>query len=239
MVEHGPVDCTRCWKNSTDVMQEEGKFRLVRDPGHWGAANPHTLILGMSKGNTQSSAYQTEEFEEVAFKGMRHRVLQAFQSVNLLPSEELERFEERFGSTESDFAFASVVRCSLTGMDRKKGVHTSDSPNVLPAFKPGMQGHRFVQSCVDQHLVSLPGRTRRVILLGNTDAYVKAVAGVLSRQRGAVDWINPMAYVSANVLFVHLAHPSPGNGHFGAYLRGEGKPGRKRQWATEALPGFG
>lgn len=235
MFQHGPVACSRCWGNSTASVQEEGSFKLVRDPGHWGASNPKTLVLGMSKGNTQSSAYQTGSFDTVAFKGMRHRVLQGLQAVGLLGGETPDEFEKRFLSTEGDFAFASVVRCSLTGHDRKKGKHTADSPNVLPVFKPSVMGHRFVQSCVDQHLATLPSRTQRVLLLGNTDAYVQAIAGILSRQRSVVEWINPMAYVSAGVVFVHLAHPSPGNGHFGAYLRGEGKPGQKRDFAKEAL----
>ncbi|MXO84755.1 hypothetical protein GRI38_01735 [Altererythrobacter aurantiacus] len=235
MFRHGSVECSRCWDSSTATVQEEGSFRLVRDPGHWGASNPETLVLGMSKGNTQSSAYRTECFDRVAFKGMRHRILQCFQSVGLLANETLERFERRFVASEKDFAFASMVRCSLTGFDRKKGKHTADSPNVLPAFKPSVVGHRFVQACVEQHLVRLPSRTSRVLLLGNTDSYVKAVAAAMSRQRGEVVWINPMAYKSADVWFVHLAHPSPGNGHFGAYIRGEGKPGLKRNLAREAL----
>lgn len=235
MFQHGPVDCVRCWKNLESTVQEEGAFRIVHDPGHWGACNPELLVLGMSKGNTQSTAYQTDTFDNVAFKGMRHRMLKGFQAVGLLAGEDASSFEKRFSSPEEDIAFASVVRCSLTGWDRKKERHTADSPNVLPAFKPTVSGHRFVKACVDQHLVSLPSRTKRVILLGNTDGYVKAIAGALSRQRSPVHWVNPMAYVSNEVLFVHLAHPSPGNGHFGAYLRGEGKPGQKRDWARMAL----
>lgn len=235
LVSHGPVNCVRCWSDPSALLQECGPFRLVRDPGHWGATDPHTLVLGISKGNTQSKAFGTEPFDGVAFKGIRHRILEAFQAVGLLPNETAASFERRFYASERDYAFASVVRCSLTGMDRKKCVHTADSPNVLPAFQRGSMGSKFVENCVDQHLVALLQRTRLVLLLGNTDAYIRSLADVLERRRSAITQINPVAYVSGGVRFVHLAHPSKGNGHFGAFIRGEGKAGMKRDWARQAL----
>lgn len=235
MLAHGPMRCARCWPDGTAAVQERGPFRLVRDPGHWGASDPHTLVLGISKGNTQASAFGTGPFDGVAFKGIRHRVLEAFQAVGLLPGETPAAFERRFSAAERDYAFASVVRCSLTGMDRKRRVHTADSPNVVPAFRRGSPGSAFVETCVDQHLVTLPQRTTRVLLLGNTDAYVAALAEVIGRRRGPVEWINAVAYASAGVRFVHLAHPSRGNGHFAAFVRGEGAAGRKRDLARAAL----
>ncbi len=235
MVSHGPVACLRCWSDTANAVQERGSFRLVRDPGHWGASAPHTLVLGISKGNTQSRAFGSEPFDGVAFKGIRHRILEAFHAVGLLLGETPGTFEQRFSASERDYAFASVVRCSITGMDRKKHVHTADSPNVLPAFQRGSPGSKFVENCVDQYLVPLPPRTRLVILLGNTDAYVTALADVIARRRGAVTPINAVAYTSDGVRFIHLAHPSKGNGHFGAFIRGEGKAGIKRDLAREAL----
>jgi hypothetical protein len=232
------MSCARCWAGVEANTQESGTFRLVRDPGHWGSSNPHTLILGISKGNTQSHAFGRDAFEAVAFKGIRHRILQVLQTLGMLADETPRQFERRFASGELDFAFASVVRCSITGMDRKKGCHTADSPNVIPAFKRGSDGSAFVENCVEQHLASLPPRTKLVILLGNTDSYVAALASVLERKRGPVRMINPVAYVSRDVLFVHVAHPSKGNGHFGAFIRGEGTAGAKRDWARHALTAY-
>jgi len=191
--------------------------------------------LGISKGNTQSRAYATEPFEQVAFKGIRHRILEILQSVGLLPDEGISRFERRFESAESEFAFASVVRCSLTGMDRKKEIHTADSPNVLPAFRPNSEGYLFVANCVDQHLAKLSPRTRLVLLLGNTGAYISALQQIIAVKRGRVTPINEVGYWTADVKFVHLARPSKGNGHFGAFVRGEETPGHKRDLARAAL----
>lgn len=235
LASHGLLSCRRCWGENSSSIQERGPFRLVRDAGHWGSSNPHTLVLGISKGNTQSQALRDGPFESVAFKGIRHRILQGFQSVGLLPNEAPADFERRFGAGESDFAFASVVRCSLTGMDRKKGCHTADSPNVIPAFKLNSDGSGFVENCVDEHLVRLPPRTRLVLLLGNTGSYISALADLIARKRGPTSFINPVAYDSRQVRFIHLAHPSKGNGHFGAFVRGEGTAGQKRDWARDAL----
>lgn len=232
---HGPVSCARCWVNASDTIQECGAFRLVRDPGHWGAAEPHTLVLGISKGNTQSKAFATAPFDSVAFKGIRHRILEVLRSVGLLLQETNEEFERRFSAAERDYAFASVVRCSITGMDRKKAIHTADSPNVLPAFRYGSAGRKFVENCVDEHLVTLPQRTSLVLLLGNTDAYIAAIANMLAYRRGTIKRINSVAYVSRDVHFVHLAHPSKGNRHFGAFVQGIGTPGIKRDLARQAL----
>lgn len=94
---HGPMMCRRCWASDGDT-QQIGKFKLVHDPGHWGASEPATLVLGISKGNTQSRAYAVGPFEQVAFKGIRHRILEIFQSVGLLPNEVASQFETRFTS---------------------------------------------------------------------------------------------------------------------------------------------
>lgn len=235
MPSHGFLSCARCWAHEAQNVRESGPFRLVRDPGHWGATTPHTLVLGISKGNTQSRAAHTDSFDRVAFKDIRHRILEAFNAVGLLKGENAGQFERRFSDSEQDYAFASVVRCSITGMDSKKLTHTADSPNVIPAFKRGSPGARFVENCVDEHLVKLPDRTKTILLLGNTDAYIASLADVIARKRGPVSRINAVAYTSQGVLFVHLAHPSRGNGHFGSFIRGEGKAGLKRDLAREAL----
>lgn len=234
-VQHGSMTCDRCWKNVAGNVQESGSSRLVRDPGHWGSANPSTLVLGISKGNTQSSAFANGNFDDVAFKGMRDRLLRVLQCGGLLAGETASQFENRFRRNELEYAFASVVRCSLTGLDRKKLIHTADSQNVIPAFKVGSPGHQFVASCVDQHLGTFPQATERIVLLGNADAYIKNLRALVRRLHSDLRGINDVAYEAGGILFVHVAHPSRGNGHFGAYVRGEGASGEKMRQAREAL----
>jgi len=216
-------------------VQHAGNFRLVRDPGHWGATNPTTLVLGISKGNTQSSAYEKGAFDAVAFKGLRERLLEVFQSVGILPNEELQEFERRFTAAEKDFAFASVVRCSLTGIDRKSSHHTTNSGNVIRAFRSQSSGYEFVSNCVDQHLVNLAPRTSLVLVLGTTGAYISTLRKIVAIKRGRVTPINEVAYWSGAVKFVHLTHPSRTNGNLYAFIRGEGTSGRKRDLARATL----
>ena len=120
-------------------------------------------------------------------------------------------------------------------MDNNKLIHTADSPNVLRVFRKASLGNRFVENCVDEHLVNLPAKTKLVLLLGNTDSYVKELRAMLVRRRGQAIPINEISYWVKGVKFVHLAHPSKGNGHFGAYVRGEGTPGKKLRWAKQGL----
>lgn len=234
-VPHGPMTCDRCWKTISASVQESGRFRLVRDPGHWGSANPSVLVLGISKGNTQSSAFRNGRFEDVAFKGIRNRLLLGLQVVGLLPGETLVRFEQRFLSGEQEYAFASVVRCSLTGFDKVKKIHTADSGNVVPAFKPGSAGYFWTSACVDQHIGHIPSATRTVILLGNSDNYMKHLRTLVSHTVGRVMPISEVAFRAGETLFVHVAHPSKGNGHFGAFISGKGASGAKMRLASAAL----
>lgn len=229
------MSCGRCWKGIATDSQDTGRFRLVRDPGHSGSSKPSVLVLGISKGNTQSNAFASCPFDEVAFKGIRDRLLQVLQTVGLLPGETVSQFELRFRASERDFAFASVVRCSLTGMDRKRGIHTADSPNVIPAFKLGSAAYAFAFACVDQHIGHLPLATRTVILLGNANLYIKRLREIVGRTLGGVTPINSVAYRAGGTLFVHVTHPSGANGHFGAFIRGEKTQGDKMRLAAAAL----
>lgn len=113
--------------------------------------------------------------------------------------------------------------------------HGPNSPNVLPAFRSQSEGYAFVSNCVDRHLVNLAARTKLVLLLGNTGTYIAALREVVAAKRGRVTPINEIAYWSAGVKFVHLGHPSKGNGHYGDFIRGEGTPGSKRDLARTAL----
>ena len=233
-VAHGAMECRRCWK-AAEMMQCVGNFKLVHDPGHWGARTPKTLVLGVSKGNTQSSAYAQGDFDEVGFKGNRRRLLEILQSIGLLSHEGITQFERRFTASESEFAFASIVRCSLTGFDVKKNVYAADSCNVLPAFLSSSDGYEWAANCVDQHLTDLPAQTKLVLLLGNQNSYIKNLKRIIANKRGPVTPINEVAYCSKGVKFIHLTQASGVNGHLRNFIRGEGTSGHKRNLAKAAL----
>lgn len=88
-------------------------------------------------------------------------------------------------------------------------------------------------------------RTRRAswCCFGKTDAYVGSFADRLRRLHPQTyRRLNPVAHStgasgSGPTLWVHAAHPSPGNGHFTAFINGaaESKQGAKREWAKAAV----
>jgi hypothetical protein len=237
-VPHGLMPCGRCWKGTTTQTRNVGDFRLVRDPGHAGSSNPSVLVLGVSKGRTQSEAIANGDFDKVGFKDCRDRLLKILQTVGLLSRQETEQnFDLRFTAGGRDYAFASVVRCSLTGLNRENK-YTADSPSVFPAFKPGSAAYPFIEACVDQHIGRLPPATRTVVLLGTTEIYIKRLGELIGRRLGGVTPISEVAYRAGGVLFVHVTHPSRGNGNFGAFISGEGPSGAKMRLATAAIRRF-
>ena len=235
---HGKLNCSVCWGRSSETVQEIGKFRFVRDPGHWGSAEAETLVLGISKGETQSKAINYDAFDEVGFKKMRPRMLEVLNAVGLLRGEDIHQFNRRFTKDERNYAFASVVRCSITGMDRKTDKYNASSPNVTPAFKAGSDGYSMVKNCITTFLKSPSLRTKLVILLGNEDAYMKSFRSIIEDVRGPIVPINSVAFNSQAIRFVHVTHPSPLNGWFSAFVKGEGKSGMKRDSARQALLPF-
>src|SRR5271168_1768124 len=117
-IEHGPLRCTRCWQGIAESEQntESGRFKLVHDPGYWGNPSPSKLVLGITKGFTQSDAMKNErDFDGVAFKKCRPNLLAVLKKLGLCKQDSVENFNRRFSASEREFGFASALRCSLTG----------------------------------------------------------------------------------------------------------------------------
>lgn len=244
---HGPVDCRLCWSGCAGRERGFGGktptgqdlFRLVNDPGAWGAPDPQILVLGMSKGNTQSDAMRRAHldgsFDAVPFRKMRPRLLQVLQAVGLMPGER--EIDHRFSATEAEYGWGSILRCSLTGWDR--GSYSGASGVVLRGMSHP-DGKGLVPACVRQHLTGLSGRTRLVILLGNAEAYMgltrRVFAGVFPDFR-PLPLSDGTAFEAGGRTYVHVGHPSPLNGHLSGFLTGgpaEGQ-GAKREGARRAV----
>lgn len=239
---HGPIACRACWTDPASRVHttSDRKFRIVNDPGAWGSTRPEILVLGISKGFTQADAYEKVNFDAVPFKGCRSRLRQSLAAIGVMDSNAdidaaMSRREQRYG-------WGSLVRCSLSGWNAKKQVYGAGTPEVLPAFEHPEAG-RFVDGCMRRFLGRLPDTTRIVVLLGNADAYVESFAERLRRLHPQTyRRLNPVAHSTGvgdtgQALWVHAAHPSPGNGHFTAFINGaaESKQGAKRECAKGAV----
>ena len=170
---NGRIGCRRCWEGrdgDTEYVSEIGRFKLVNDPASWGGRRPKVLVLGISKGNTQTNVMNISNFDEVAFKDMMKNLTDVLQTVGV--AKDVGSVKELIQADEKSFAWGSVVRCSLTGWDKKKNQFSAESGKVLPAFKDE-QMSKVCFNCMDQHLLNLPSELKLIILLGNSEAYVR------------------------------------------------------------------
>lgn len=216
---HGPIACRRCFEfaDQRERFFDVDKFRLLPPPGAYGAQNPVVAILGMTYGSTQN-LFGKEKFDEKkAFAGFRPRLDRLLKRVRVFA--EGDTCDARIKATETEFAFGSAVRCSLMGKD-DEGVYSSESTLVLPAFAERTAASVTLKNCFDVHLRYLAPRLKLVILLGNSNSYVRAIRRQLMRLFGS-DYkrLGKKAHYAKGRYWVHLTHASKGNyANFGKYL---------------------
>ena len=226
--KHGKINCQECFEKSELICQPHSKWRLRNDPGAWGSSEPAVLVLGFSKGSTQTDIYSTGKFEDVAFGGQaRNRLDRILKSVNLIPNNShVSNLIE--SPSQKLIAFGSLVRCSLSRQDDRSGNWLTSGNLILKSFN---EVPDILSRCSKKYVANLPEKTRTIALLGVTEAYIKQCYQLLKNLYPNLQWINQVAYRSEDRLFVHLTHPSPGNGTYQAWI--DGAP--KQQLATEAL----
>lgn len=231
---HGPLSCARCFPDDRNLIAP-GQWRVVNDPGAWGSTNPRILVLGFSKGATQANAFRNRPFDAVPFAGARQRLTSVLQRIGVLSSNET--VDQRMRADEPDFAFGSLVRCSLSRRDGEGGAYRTSGPLIKKAFQEP-EALAVVRNCMQRYLAKLPERLRLVILLGNDSGYVDACFREMQRLYSTgLQRINDVAYGNDEVTWVHVTHPSPGNGHFNTWLTADGNhtAGRKRELAIAAV----
>lgn len=230
---HGPINCRVCF-TSDNPVETIGSWQAVNDPGAWGSASPAILVLGFSKGFTQAGAYSTEKFEEIPFKGMRPRLTVALRRIDLLS--ERETVESKFTPLERDYAFGSLVRCSLSRLNEKTGKRECTGSVMQKAFTEDVSA--LVTQCTRRFLADLPPSVRVVVLLGTGNPYIAGCKNVIRLLYGpGFREINEVAYATPGVTWVHIAHPSGLNGHFDSWVVGskDHASGRKLTLALAAL----
>ena len=181
--KHGLVECRRCWQSlgtHTEYVSKDSKFKLVNDPAAWGSREPRILVLGMTKGNTQSNAISAcisqGDFDKVAYANFRDRLTAVLHIVGL--AENTVSVDSLITSKETYFGWGSVIRCSLTGWDADHNQFSGESGRVLPAFNH-LEMKTVVRNCFSEFLSALPERTKLVVLLGNSDSSLKKMRRIV------------------------------------------------------------
>ncbi len=238
---HGRLACRKCWvghEGVNEYLSANTKFKLVNDPAAWGCRDPQILVLGMTKGNTQSLAMKDDPFDEIPYKTFRERLTVVLQLVGL--ARHVEDVSELINKTEGTFAWGSVIRCSLTGYDKKNNRYSGESGKVLPAFSDAEMS-AVVSNCFSTYLGHLPTRLKLVVLLGNSDDYMRRMRKLVSTFYRTDFRENPadegVSYEGGGQLWVHVAHPSRGNGYYNNFLSDapDVAQGKKRELARRAI----
>ena len=206
---------------------------MRNDPGAWGSSEPEIIVLGFSKGATQADIYQNGKFEDIAFGGKQSRknLTNILSCVGIL--NEPEAVDEKIRDSEKVFAFGSFVRCSLARYDNKKSVFTTSGTLINKSFS---EIPEIIKTCTNTFLADIPSSAGLVLMLGSGDPYIKNCKNTLkSLYPIEFEEINSVSYRTENILWVHLTHPSPGNGTVKFWLNGEGKSGRKMNEAKNII----
>lgn len=72
---HGPLSCSICFSHCNAPETANG-WRLINDPGYWGATDPVVLVLGQSKGKTQRDVFDGGDptFDKAALVRFVHAI---------------------------------------------------------------------------------------------------------------------------------------------------------------------
>jgi hypothetical protein len=200
----------------------------------WGAIDPKYMVLGFSKGANQAEIALSAPHDSVAYRGFRPTLTAALRVLGLLgPNETV---DEHISKEEPDWAFGSVVRCTIEKLNRETGKFEKSGDVIAQSARRGARSD-WIGQCLTQHLGVLPTRLETVVMLSNDDAYVEACFAAVRRLHTRVRRINEVAYGDGRATWVHIVHPAGTSGrHIPAWLNGEfGKQGRKMRAATAAL----
>ena len=219
---HGRIECTRCYPGVERVTfdstrRTQGNWRITANPMAWGSQEPEIVVLGFSKGPTQSGALATARHDDVAYKGSRQNVGKILQHVGLLsvrPNESLSDAVSRVIADRSGrFHFGSLIRCTVER--EEKDEWKGSGGGMLDKFVATQFGVEIAKNCMARFLTTLPRKTKLIVMFGMgsnlnyVDESFKLFRSVLG---GKWERASRVAYTDANVTVVHVEHfASQGN----------------------------
>jgi hypothetical protein len=215
--EHGRVSCTRCYLDRAPQFDKskrtEGEWRITANPLAWGSTNPEVIVLGFSKGPTQSGALASTPHNQIAYKGWRPKVGKILAHIGLIPTHGPDGLEARINrliANESGrFHFASLVRCTVERFDQKSCSWTGSGGGMLDKFVATPFGASVATNCTSAFLRDLPSETKLVVMfgLGTGLNYVDFAYDLFKRARPG-NWrkINKVSYTDGIITVVHVEH---------------------------------
>lgn len=202
---HGYIGCRSCFPGAEHVMRfansDGSRWQIEQPNAAWGSTEPEVLVLGFSRGATQSKP--GTPFDDIAFKGMRGSLTLILRALGLLGTESV---DTHIRASETRFGFGSLVRCSVAQWDEAKAEYSKSGGAILKKFAKGDITQSIASRCSATFLGSLPERTKLVVMLSNDPAYIDFCFHLMRAVRGDAARVNAVAYDSAGVRFVHTIH---------------------------------
>jgi hypothetical protein len=111
------------------------------------------------------------------------------------------------------------------------------SGDVIPSSFTNLDTLQIIETCLKKYLGDLPKSIKLVVLLGTNETYIKKTKNLIQRLHSDFLIVNNVAFVAGGALWIYATHPSPGNGHFNAWIQNgsDDKSGQKRLLAKEAV----
>lgn len=235
---HGRIDCAACFEGQPVVWGvtaiERHGWRIENNPGAWGSTEPLVLILGVSKGTNQCNKINKVQHDEIPFAGERPALSKILARLGLLAVGT--DVSSRIGKQEKDFAFGSMIRCSIAMWDAVKQDWLKAGP-VVKASATNAKAKHYLSTCTNRFLAELPERTRLVVLLSNDDDYVDACFAAFKTIYPDIQRHSSVTYGNQARTWVHVVHSSGSSGrHIPHWLdRSYGKQADKRDQAIRGV----
>ena len=203
----GRIACSRCFNGgktiwgSTTYVRGDG-WTIVNNPMAWGNRTPKVLVLGFSKGGNQNADILERPHDEVAFRGGRPNLSTIFETLGLKSRDQ--SIDRLISDRGGDFAFGSLVRCSVKKRDGEKWLMSGK--DIMGSCLRDRQMGAVINNCISQFLGALPASVRLVAMLGNDLKYIEGCYSAIRAERSGLRRINAVSYGDEKVVFIHAVH---------------------------------
>lgn len=205
----------------------------------WGSAEPEVIVLGFSKGLTQSGALAEQPHDQIAFRGGRTDLAKILHHVGLIEEPKASLVDRIIADQGGRFHFGSFVRCTVKRRDARTQKWAGTGGGMLDKFVATSFGRDVVTQCVAQFLGTIPASTKLILMLGmgTKGNYIKECRQAYGRGRpGSWKSINEVSYGDGDVVVVHTEHFKSQGALIPNWLSGEAHPrGRLGLLAKEAV----
>jgi hypothetical protein len=142
---HGRIHCSTCFRSEVEwgrSLIEANGWILENNPMAWGSRCPRFLVLGFSKGVRQCADLLAASHDDVPYRGFRGKLTEVLHTLRLLDSDDT--VDAHIRADEPDWAFGSVVRCSVAKVDPLTG-RAAKSGDVIGASDEGKGPNRALE----------------------------------------------------------------------------------------------